>query len=186
MPLRLIFLVSWLVETVDGRVVTMDLSIGTALSRLKGVCPAACSCAKGISTVAANATHRDECGQVSVKMYLKRVYPTAASRISEMSFIEANQFFWSLHFYYDHGCATASSHCSEPGAQLRFIYPDLLPCNEERGRPARGTRMAVRACVATHFRFAPVWATELARAGWAEVEHRAVGLGVRYKGQLPG
>lgn len=170
-----------------------EVSLGTALSSMKAVCPATCSCAKETNPsaqrerepqkVPLGATQRPEC-HLTTRNYLKRVYPTAADKIGAMSPMAVETLFRSLHFYYDHGCNVAkAAGCAEPGVALKYLYSGLLPCNEEP-RP-RGSHQSTRLCAAAHFRFAPAWAETARAAGWAEVEHRAVGLGTkRFSGQL--
>ena len=148
--------------------------LSTALLQLGHACPAACSCAKDYYGPRSNASATSS--QLTVAQYLTRVYPAAAKRFATMSPVEARQFFESLHFFYDHGVLG----CNEPGAVLRYLYPELLPCVDLPGRRTpRGSRPSARVCVEAHYKFSPAWASEVAANGWAEVEHRAVGFAVK-------
>ena len=96
---------------------------------------------------------------------------------------EAEAFFASLHFYYDFGCFG----CKDPGAILRYLYTDLLPCTDVLMRNIpRHLRTHTRNCLAAAHNFSPSWVDEIARTGWAEVEHRAIGFLVRKESEVPG
>ncbi|KAL1524731.1 hypothetical protein AB1Y20_019614 [Prymnesium parvum] len=140
--------------------------LAPALSRVARACPAACSCAKPDRPSRADASAARP--SLTLRQYLSRVYPSAAERFAAMPAAAARRFFEGLHFYYDHG----HSGCGEPGALLRYLYAELLPCTDlPRTRP--------RSCMHAHYAFSPRWAEEAVRSGWAEVEHRAVGFVVR-------
>lgn len=120
-----------------------------------------------------------DCTQIHLHGYLAAVYPTAAGRLRRLAAEEANDLFDSLHFYYDFGCSSVNQSCKEPGVLLRWLFEGLLPCSSR----ARGSeRPSLGSCMAAHFRFDPAWARQAVADGWAEVEHRAFGFGVRVEG----
>ena len=157
----------------------MPTSFAAGLARQSpGLCPGACTCARaavGMRHPEANASVA-QCSDVSLRSYLASVYPTASHRIMHWRQEQAEAFFASLHFYYDLGCPTERTiACSEPGVHLRQLYGGLLPCGPQRLAPSR--RPSLSLCTAAHNAFEPEWAQHAIADGYAEIEHRAIGLG---------